>query len=151
MQTAPGLSLLLPGLDLARLHAGVGEQERLGEVVPRGVATEVGHLHGVPGRRAIVAGERRAGVGALLDDVAVSGLDGEPFGIDVEHRDPVRGGERRVDEVLAACVHVEGLVRKHVRPAFHAPEGAAERQVRRERAHARPAVQTAVRIKHEGH
>jgi hypothetical protein len=82
--------------------------------------------------------------------VAIGGLDRQAFRVDFEDRAPVGCDESRVDGVLATSIYFESLVDEHVGPAFHAPERAAERQVHGERAHARPAVQTAVRIKHEG-
>ena len=133
VQPAPGLSLLLPGLDLVRLYPWVGQQERGGGVVPHGVAAEVGYLHGVPTRGEIVSGKRCAGINPLLDDGAAGGLDRDPFGVDVEHQVAVGGGERRVNEVLAPCVEVNGLIDQQVGPAFHAPKRAAERQAHAER------------------
>ncbi len=96
-------------------------------------AAEVGHLHGVPACGAIVSGERRAGVGALLDEVTAGGLDRQEAGVDVEHRAAVGGGERRVDEVLALCVEFDGLLAEQVGPAFPAPKRATERQAHGER------------------
>jgi len=118
LQPTPGLSLLLPGLDLVGFYTLIGEQERFGEVVPRGVAAEVGHLRGVPACGVIVSVERRAEVGSALDDVTVGIQDGQAFGVEIEHRAPVGGGERRVNEVLAMGVYFEGLLAEHPWPAF---------------------------------
>src|SRR5258708_13110513 len=66
LQPTPGRSLLLPGLDLVGFYTLIGEQERFGEVVPRGVAAEVGHLRGVPACGVMLSVEPRAGAGSAL-------------------------------------------------------------------------------------
>jgi hypothetical protein len=57
VQTPPGLPVLLPGLELSRLDAGIREQKRRGQIVPAGVADEVADLQRVPRRRDFIAGE----------------------------------------------------------------------------------------------
>src|SRR5215471_1070835 len=73
VQPAPGLAVLLPWADLAGLDAGVGEQERGGEVVPHPVTEEVADLQGTPRRVRVVAGVGGAGAGPAVDGLAVGG------------------------------------------------------------------------------
>ena len=57
LQAAPGLAVLVPGLGFLGDEVGAGEEERFDEVVPVGLAREVGHLEVVPRRLAGLPGE----------------------------------------------------------------------------------------------
>src|SRR5260370_423374 len=110
IQQAPGLAVLLPWAGFASLDAGVGEQERGGEVVPHPVAEEVADLQGIPRRVQVVSVVGGAGAGPAIDGLAVGGLKNDPFGVGVEGQAPAGRGPGGEDRGVAATVGRERLV-----------------------------------------
>src|SRR5258708_4380677 len=100
VQPAPRLAILLPWADLAGLDAGVGEQERGGEVVPHPVAEEVADLQGIPRRVQVVADVGGARAGPAVDGLTVGGLKNHPFAVGVEGQALAGGGPGGEDGVL---------------------------------------------------
>src|SRR5215472_14733926 len=149
VQPAPGLAVLLPRGDLEGLDAGVGEQERGGEVVPHPVAEEVADLQGTPRRVRVVAGVGGAGAGPAVDGLAVGGLKNDPFGVGVEGQALAGRGPGGEDGVLAAGVDGQGLVQERVGESLLSPERAADGQLDGECADARPPFEPAVRVEDE--
>src|SRR5215472_399826 len=124
VQPAPGLAVLLPWADLGGLDAGVGEQERGGEVVPHSVAEEVADLQGIPWRVQVVADVGGAGAGPAVDGLAVGGLENDPFGVGVEGQALAGGGPGGEDGVLAADLDRQGLVQERAGESLLSPERA---------------------------
>jgi hypothetical protein len=77
-QAAPHLSVLVPGLGLRTDEVRTGQDERGGEVVPVGLAGEVGDLEVVLGRLPGEPGERRRRIEALGHQHTLGGLDRLP-------------------------------------------------------------------------
>src|SRR5262245_36463291 len=77
-KSAPNLGALLPGLDLRHVETRHCHEERRRQVSPSRIAIEIRHLHEVPRRRQRVPDEGLPGIGSLLDDLGVHGLDHDP-------------------------------------------------------------------------
>src|SRR5919106_1254210 len=151
VQTPPGLAVLVPGFDLARLDARIRKQERRGQIVPAGVADEIADLQRVPRRRDFVSGERGAWVVAPLDRDLVVGVDDDPLRIDIEDRASLDAVERPHEDVLATRVELHrGLIAEYLGPPLSAPEWAADREARGDAMDTRPAVDSPVSVQDPG-
>ena len=123
-QTAPRLAGLLPRVDLFGFDVGIGEDEGGGEVVPHGVAREVGDLDGVPGRAAGVelGGERATRITALVEDVPAGIGDDDPLRVDAEAGLAPGDAKRGEGDLLAVRVEGHGRVGEDVGPPSPRPE-----------------------------
>jgi hypothetical protein len=126
--------------------AGIGQQERLGEVIPDGVAGEVPGLGHVPLGRHAEAGERAARAGSLLGDCSLKVPHDHVSGIDAELKGPVRPAGWGEADVPASGAELHRLLAENAGLSLGLPEGAADRHVRGDPGHLRPAAEAAVRL-----
>jgi hypothetical protein len=146
LQATPRLAGLLPRLELAGEHAGVGEQEWAGEVVPAGVAQEVAEVRSIPDGVSEHSLEGRAGGREGLDRFSVEGLQGDAVGGSVEDHLPVRARERGEHDVFSGRVDREELVEAPSRwPPLEPPDRAVDGDVGLDAGHGVPELLAACR------
>jgi hypothetical protein len=134
----------VPGFDLLGGEVRAGQDERRGEVVPVGLAGEIGGLEVVPGRLAGGPRERGCGVEALVDEHAVGGLDRLP--VRLPSGIPACPRERRYYDSLVAGLALQHDVIEQAWLALHRPDRAGDRGRRPESGDLPPALRAAVGV-----
>ncbi|EEF27314.1 conserved hypothetical protein [Ricinus communis] len=142
LQPAQRLAAFLPRRQLLEREARLGKRERQRQVIPDGVADEVGQLRFAPWRLQAKAGERVARRGQRVDHRAVGGLDDGALRRD--RGAAVRRTKRRVRGPLAVQVDADVHFIQLAAMALQRPQNAALAQVRGQLAEAFPALQAAV-------
>ena len=75
LETTPGLTLLLPRLNLGDLDPIQGQGERAGQIGPHRITCEVDQMQIIPRGLLGMSSESGTGIGAFLNDLSFVGLD----------------------------------------------------------------------------
>ena len=94
LETPPGLTLLLPRLNLGNIEPIQGQGERAGQIGPHRIACEVDQMQIIPRGFLGMSSESGKGIGAFLNDLSFVGLDRNALRSEI--RALVRKLERRI-------------------------------------------------------
>src|SRR5262249_20626283 len=143
-EAPPSLVLLPPWRDLGDFESGPGQREGDGQIGPHRIACKVDKVQIIPPGFPGMASESSTGIGALLNDSSLGGLDRNAFRR--EGRALVRKFERRERRALLVQIdgHVRVCVAQYPVPALQHPHSATENKIRGDGLELVEAIKTAM-------